>query len=234
MYKFLFILFGFFILVGVLFNYLLYRQDRKKDKDIRFITSERLLLFGVEILVAIIGFGLTLSIANYNERQVEKENAIQMMSQVIEFTDRQLDREKNYLNMYKKGTISAKGLRNSNVISLEYYYNVLSIDTVLQNTNMNTYGDMMTYLQWIEQRNQFAREASEEHIYTYLKQRYNHLIKFRELLSVCHDELAGIITAEEAKQNCHDIKYDAAAQEATSVAETTPTATTEATLPPAA
>jgi len=112
--------------------------------------------------------------------------------------------------MYKKETLSAKSLLYSNVISTDYYNNVLSNDVVLQNANMNTYGDIMNYLMWIEQRDEMAHEGPEQHIYIYLEQRHNHLKKMREFLIICHDELSGSITAEEAKQLCHDVKYPSA------------------------
>lgn len=229
MYRSLFLLFALFFLVGILINYYLFKQDRENKKNRKFFTSERFLIFTIEILIAVIGFGATLSITNYNERQMEKDKAIQMIGQVIDYTDRQIARERSYLNMYKKGSISANKLRVSNLISLDYYDNVLSNDVVLQNANMNTYGDMMTYLLWIEQRADFAREAEGESIYNYMVQRYNHLKTFRELLVVCYDELSGAITSEEAKQRCHDIKYP----DSNTDNATTPTETTQVTTPAA-
>ena len=54
-----------------------------------------------------------------------------MVSQVIEFTDREITRERSYLNMYNKGTISVQSLRISNLINLDYYNNILSTEVVL-------------------------------------------------------------------------------------------------------
>ena len=44
--------------VGIFFNFILFRQDRDERKSRWFFTSERLLLFVVEILIAVIGFGV--------------------------------------------------------------------------------------------------------------------------------------------------------------------------------
>ena len=225
MYSSLFLLFAVFLFAGIFINYLLFKQDQGNKKSKKFLTSERLLVFTIEILIAVIGFGVTLSITNANERQVEKEKASQMISQVIEFTDRQIERERSYLKMYQKETLTADSLRVSNVISLDYYNNILASDAILQNANMNTYGDIMTYLLWIEQRGTLAQSASDDLVYNYMVQRYKHLKVLRELLVVCHEELTGVITADEAKQKCYDIKHP-------SEETTVPTEVTEATLPP--
>jgi len=226
MYSNLFLPFSVFILLGISMNYYLFKQDQGKKKTKGFFTSERFFVFTIEILIAVIGFGITLSITNANERQMEKETASQMISQVIEFTDRQIERERSYLNMYKKETLTAEGLRVSNRINLDYYNNILSTDVVLQNANMNTYGDIMTYLLWIEQRDDLARDAEGDRIYNYMVQRYNHLKKLREFLVICHDELTGNISAEEAKQRCRDIKYPSEeTTETTGIPETTMPAT---------
>lgn len=219
MYTGLLILFALFLIAGILINYRLFEQDQGKKKNTKFFSSERFLVFTIEILIAVIGFGVTLYITNANERQVEKEKAAQMVSQVIEFTDRQIERERSYLNMYNKGTLNAAGLRVSNLINIDYYNNILSTEVVLQNANMNTYGDIMSYLSWIEQRSDFAATAEDDYVYSHMYQRYKHLKRLRDLLQVCHEELTGEITPEEAKQRCHDIKYPP--EETTETTETT-------------
>ena len=164
MYSSLLILFAIFLFAGIYINYRLFEQDQGKKKSKKFFSSERFLVFTIEILIAVIGFGVTLYITNANERQVEKDKAAQMVSQVIEFTDREITRERSYLNMYNKGTISVESLRISNLINLDYYNNILSTEVVLQNANMNTYGDIMSYLSWIEQQSNAASTAEDIHV----------------------------------------------------------------------
>ena len=164
MYSSLLILFAIFLFAGIYINYRLFEQDQGKKKNTKFFSSERFLVFTIEILIAVIGFGVTLYITNANERQVEKDKAAQMVSQVIEFTDREITRERSYLNMYNKGTISVESLRISNLINLDYYNNILSTEVVLQNANMNTYGDIMSYLSWIEQQSNAASTAEDIHV----------------------------------------------------------------------
>ena len=233
MYSSLLILFAIFLFAGIYINYRLFEQDQGKKKNTKFFSSERFLVFTIEILIAVIGFGVTLYITNANERQVEKDKAAQMVSQVIEFTDREITRERSYLNMYNKGTISVESLRISNLINLDYYNNILSTEVVLQNANMNTYGDIMSYLSWIEQQSNAASTADDTHVYSHMYRRYKHLKVVRDLLEVCHDELTGEITSDEAKQRCHDIKYPP--EETTDAMESTEsTEYTEYTIPAAA
>ena len=203
----LLIQFAFCILFGILISYRLFKQDQGKKKNTKFFSSERFLVFTIEILIAVIGFGVTLSITNANERQVEKDKAAQMVSQVIDYTDRQIERERSYLVMHNNGTITSESLRISNLINLDYYYNILSTEVVLQNANMNTYGDIMSYLLWIEQATDRAQAADEDSVYGPMYTRYRYLKVLRELLQVCHDELAGEISPTEARQRCHDIIY---------------------------
>ena len=131
-----------------------------------------------------------------------------MIEQTIEFTDSQITREKNYLNMYKEEKIEAKALQLSNVISLDYYDNILSNEVILQNANMNTYGEIMRYMEWIEYYDSTAKTAEGDAIYSKLYNRHANMKKVSELLTVCRDEMRGDITPEEALELCKEIKYD--------------------------
>lgn len=202
------ILFLIFIALGVAFNFYLFRQDQEHKQNSRFLTSERLLVFIIEILIAVIGFGITLAVTNANELAVEKDKALCMMEQTIEYTDNQLSRDQTYLNMYKKGTLNSEKLIASSVISMDYYDNVLSNEMILQNANMNTYGEIMRYLEWIEYYDNGAKTATEDKkIYSKMYNRYAYLKKVRDLLDVCYDEMSGEITEDEAKKLCNNIKY---------------------------
>ena len=208
MYTIIFLVFCAFFAVGICVNFVLYRRETQHKKSTRFITSERLFVFFIEILIAIIGFGVTLAITNANEQQVEKDKAIRMLQQTIEYTDKQLTSERSYLNMHKNGKITTEGLLVSNVINMDYYDNILSNEVVLQNANMNTYGDLMRYLAWVEGRDERAQTAEESEVYQHLYRRYIFLKQVRELLQVCCDEMSGKITAEEAAERCKEIKAD--------------------------
>lgn len=202
------ILFLIFIVLGVVFNFYLFRQDQEHKQNSRFLTSERLLVFIIEILIAVIGFGITLAVTNANELAVEKDKALCMMEQTIEYTDNQLSRDQTYLKMYNKGTINSEKLIASSVISMDYYDNVLSNEMILQNVNMNTYGEIMRYLEWIEYYDNGAKTATEDKkIYSKMYNRYAYLKKVRDLLDVCYDEMSGEITEDEAKELCNNIKY---------------------------
>lgn len=208
MYTKIIILFALFLIAGIGANFFLFYQEKTNKKSNKFITSERLFVFIIEILIAVIGFGVTLAFTNANELQLEKEKAICMLEQTIEFTDSQITREKSYLNMYKEEKIEAKALQLSNVISLDYYDNILSNEVILQNANMNTYGEIMRYMEWIEYYDSTAKTAEGDAIYSKLYNRYSNMKKVSELLTVCRDEMRGDITSEEALELCKEIKYD--------------------------
>ena len=110
MYTKIIVLFALFLIAGIGANFFLFYQEKTNKKSNKFITSERLFVFIIEILIAVIGFGVTLAFTNANELQLEKEKAICMIEQTIEFTDSQITREKNYLNMYKEEKIEAKAI----------------------------------------------------------------------------------------------------------------------------
>ena len=90
---------------------------------------------------------------------------------------------------------------------MEFYYNILSNETILQNANMNTYGELMRYMEWVEYNDQRAKEVEDNKVYGYLYQRYVKLQKARDLMQICCDEMSGKITTEEAADLCHDVKY---------------------------
>ena len=207
MYTKIIILFSLFLIAGIGANFFLFYQEKTNKKSNRFLTSERLFVFIIEILIAVIGFGVTLAFTNANELQFEKEKAICMLEQTIEFTDSQITREKNYLNMYKKEKIDAKMLLVSDVISLEYYDNILSNEVILQNANMNTYGEIMKYMEWVEYYDSTAKTAEDKDVYAKLWNRYSNMKKISELLNICCDEMSGEITSEEALELCKEVKY---------------------------
>lgn len=159
-------------------------------------------------MIAVIGFGVTLAVTNENELQMEKEKAICMMEQTIEYTDSQIAREKSYLNMYNKGTITGEVLLKSDVISIKYYDNILANEVILQNANMNTYGEIMKYLAWVEYYDSTAKTAEDDSsIYAKLYNRYANMKKVKEMLVICCDEMKGEITEEEAAELRKGIKY---------------------------
>lgn len=202
------LLFLAFLVLGIGVNFMLFRQEKENKKSTRFLTSERMLVFIIEILIAVIGFGVTLAVTNANELEVEKGKAICMLEQTIEFTDSQIIREQSYLSMYKEDKIDIKTLVDSNVISLNYYDNVLSNEVVLQNANMKTYGEIMRYLSYVEYYDSTAKtETDEKTAYAKIYNRCENTKKIKELLAVCCDEMSGKITADEADTMCKEIKY---------------------------
>ena len=66
MYSSLLILFAIFLFAGIYINYRLFEQDQGKKKSKKFFSSERFLVFTIEILIAVIGFGVTLYVTNAN------------------------------------------------------------------------------------------------------------------------------------------------------------------------
>lgn len=208
MYTTIMLLFLAFLVLGIGVNFMLFRQEKENKKSTRFLTSERMLVFIIEILIAVIGFGVTLAVTNANELEVEKGKAICMLEQTIEFTDSQIIREQSYLSMYKEDKIDIKTLVDSNVISLNYYDNVLSNEVVLQNANMKTYGEIMRYLSYVEYYDSTAKtETDEKTAYAKIYNRCENTKKIKELLVVCCDEMSGKITADEADTMCKEIKY---------------------------
>lgn len=202
------LLFLVFLILGVGVNFILFRQEQENKKSKKFLTSERMLVFIIEILIAVIGFGITLAVTNANELQVEKDKAICMMEQTIEFTENQISREKKYLQMYKEEKIEMSTLLLSSVISMDYYDNVLSNEVLLQNANMNTYGEIMRYLSYVEYYDDSAKtEEDESKAYSKMYNRCSNMKKVKELLTVCCDEMSGEITSEEAAELCKEIKY---------------------------
>ena len=189
------------LLLGFICNFVLFRQDRDGKKSKNFFTSERLLIFFVEILIAVIGFGATLFITNAYERQIEKEKAMQMIEQVITYTEKQAADERSYLRMYDKGEIDAEKFLNSSVVNSGYYESILTNDFILQNADMNIHGEIMSYLVWIDQCTTRAHEATEpEKIRAQMYWRYAYFLRVRSLLLLSYDELSGTITQEEATE----------------------------------
>ncbi|MBQ2774936.1 MAG: hypothetical protein IJF40_03465 [Clostridia bacterium] len=203
---YLIILFFALLFLGFGCNFLLFRQDRDEKKSKHFFTSERLLVFFIEILIAVIGFGVTLFITNAYERQVEKDKALQMLEQVVVYTENQVIDERNYLRMYDKGEIKANVFLNSSVVNTDYYESILTNEFILQNANMKTHGEIMRYLVWIEQSTTLAKEATDEsYMRAEMYWRYAYFLKFYNLLAISYDELNSTITEEEAAELCEKI-----------------------------
>ena len=200
------IFFSAFLIVGILFNFYLFKKENKEGKKTEFLTSERLIVFFVEIFVAVLGFGLTLYVTNDNQNKIEEAKALQMLSQAIEYTDREIEEESAYFDMYRNGEIETRVYLNSSVTNLDYYNNVMSNELILQNVNMVAYGYFMDYLVRVNDTDTRARTSSDPtEIRMEMEWRYKYLKKIRDLLIVCRDEMAGTITTEEANEMCAEI-----------------------------
>ena len=167
-----------------------------------------MLVFVIEIVIAVIGFGATLFITNTYERQIEKDKALRMMEQVITFTEEQVADERAYLQMYDREEISAKKFLNSSVANTDYYESILTSELILQNADMHIHGEIMPYLTWIDQATTRAREATEDKdVRTQMYWRYAYFVKVLNLLRVSYNELNESITQEEALEECNRIIY---------------------------
>lgn len=196
---------GFFI-IGIFFNFFLFSRERKGTGENKFITSERLIVFLVEILIAVVGFGITLNITDYNEKRIEKDTAIQMLEQTIEYTSNEIETESQYLVMFKEEVMDARVFLNSSVININYYNTILSNELILRNVDMSTYGYCMDYLVRIEDCMEQAKAATDDStLYSEMYWRCQYLKKLRDLITVYHQELSDEITAEEAIAKCKDI-----------------------------
>lgn len=194
-------------LIGILLNLLLYKQEKHDTQNKKFITSERLIIFIIDIIIAVIGFGVTLGVTNENERNIEKEHAIQMLEQTINYTKTQLSSHYSYTKSYQNGEISLEELRISNVINFDYYDNILAYEAILKNVNMSTYGDLMRYLQWAKNTDErIFSTSNKESIIAYNESRGKHILKLQKLLETCVNELKGNISKEEASEECESIR----------------------------
>ena len=201
--------FGMLILLSVVVCYGRYRRDRAEGKELsrNFFTSERIFVFIIEILIAFIGFGMTLAIANANERQMEKNAAIQMTEQVIAYMDREVEWEYQYLLGYDKGEMTGDMLRVSSVTNTVYYESVLTNELILKYANMDIHGEVMRFMVWADWATAQADETTDEaEIRKYLWDRYSYHLKMRNLLQVSYDEMVGEITAEEAEDKRRTIR----------------------------
>ena len=73
MYTTIMLLFFSFLVLGVGFNFFLFYQEKKNKKSTRFITSERLLVFIIEILIAVIGLSELYNATGIIKKQKVKE-----------------------------------------------------------------------------------------------------------------------------------------------------------------
>lgn len=199
----IFMIFCGFMLLGILCNLFLFvREKHPKEKE-KFLTSKRLLVFIVEILIAVIGFGLTITITNINEEDVETKKAREIIAQAIEYTENEIEEEGRYLEMYSQDMMGTVVYLNSSVTNLDYYNSVMSNDVIMQNVNVVAYGYFMDYLVRVRDTDERARALTDKSaIITEMTWRCQYLKKIRDLLDVCHDEMAGGISAEEAIIRC--------------------------------
>lgn len=195
-----------FFILGLLFNFLLFSRENNQKNGKAFFTSERIIVFMIEILIGVIGFGVTLYITNTYETETDKQKAIQMLDQAIEYTVKEIEEEGAYLDMYIAGDIETRVYLNSSVTNLEYYDIVMSNDLIQQNVNMIAYGYFMDYLVRIKDTDERARLSDNKtEIETEMRWRCQYLKKIRDLLTVCYDEMRGDITEEEAISKCEEI-----------------------------
>lgn len=194
-------------LIGVLLSFILYRNTRNHNEDKNFLSSEKLLTYFIEIIIAVVGFGLTLNFSNENERRLEEENVIQILEQAKEYTSDRVSVSVTYYEPYENKELDWDYVENICMVNFDYYDNILADSQIIKHVDMYVYGYMMQCVLWSKQENEKMLLAEDEAIaYEHMKSRDQNIYKIGELLDLCIKEMKGEIEKEEAEQYCMALK----------------------------
>ena len=191
-------------LLGVFLNYILYKNGKNHNEDKYFWSSEKFLTFLIEIIIAVVGFGLTLNFSNENERKREEEVVIQMLEQAKQYTEDLVEFNVTNYQFYDNNEYDWVYLEHVNTVNLNYYNNILTDPQVIRQVDMFVYGYMMQCLLWVEREDEYMRSLEDEELaYRYMKFRDQNIYKIELLLDICIKELKGEIDEEEAEKLCY-------------------------------
>ena len=185
-------------LLGIALSFYLFRNDLKNVKIKNFIKSERFLGFILQIVIAFLGFGVTLGVSNANERRIEKKHVIEMLEQSIEFTENRLQNSYEYQISYEQNDISLTEYLDSNRIPFDYYNNLFGNDLIMENINMNAYGYILQYLNWAidTEETAFNQKDKTDAVY-YFEKRNEHLETMDEIVQQSCKQVKGELSEEE-------------------------------------
>lgn len=193
------------VVVGIALNWFLFYRKPK----VRFIESEELWGFILQIIIAIVGFGLTLVLSNNVEREQDKSYVVEMLEQSSDFTSNRLELSLEYIEEYQDKRSTWEGFSLSNKITFNYYDNLFSNSQVMEYLDMNAYGHMLQYLLWAKELETMALEESNINIaFDYYKTRDEHLFKMDKIVQACCEELKGNMSKEELKEYIAEIKKE--------------------------
>lgn len=196
----------FSILFGMVLSFSLFKNDLKDVKIKKFIKSERFLGFFLQIVIAFLGFGVTLGISNANERRIEKNHVIEMLEQSIEFTENRLQNSYEYQISYEQNDISIIEYLDSNRIPFDYYNNLFGNDLIMENINMNAYGYILQYLNWaIDTEETAFNQKDKEDVAYYFEKRNEHLKTMDEIVQQSCKQLKGELSKEELNAFVSDL-----------------------------
>lgn len=185
-------------LLGIALSFNLFRNDLENVKIKKFIKSERFLGFILQIVIAFLGFGVTIGVSNANERKIEKNHVIEMLEQSIEFTENRLRNSYEFQISYEQNDISLTEYLDSNRIPFDYYNNLFGNDLIMENINMNAYGYILQYLNWAIDTEEvaFEQEDKTSAIY-YFEKRNEHLKTMDEIVQQSCKQVKGELSEEE-------------------------------------
>ena len=188
----------FSIFLGIALSFNLFKNDLKNVKIKNFIKSERFLGFILQIVIAFLGFGITLGVSNKNERRIEKNHVIEMLEQSSEFTENRLQNSYEFQISYEQKDISLTEYLDSNRIPFDYYNNLFSNDLIMENINMNAYGYILQYLNWAIDTEEMAfNQTDKTNAVYYFEKRNEHLKTMDEIVQQSCKQVKGELSEEE-------------------------------------
>lgn len=200
-----YLIFAASIVIGITLNWILFYRNPKT----RFIESEELWGFVLQIIIAIVGFGLTLVLSNQTERAQDKSYVVEMLEQSSDFTANRLALSSEYTEEYQDKRNTWEDFSLSNKITFDYYDNLFSNSQVMEYLDMNAYGHMLQYLLWAKDLETMALEESDINIaFDYYKTRDEHLFKMDKIVQACCEELEGNMSKEELTEYIVEIKNE--------------------------
>ena len=132
--------------LGIEFERVLFKNKVANKQDKRFISSEYLLHFFVEVITIVLGIAVTLGASQLYTDYTEDRQCIEIMDQVTDIGSRQISEDIRYYSSLRHGRMGRDYFARHDTLPVEFYESKLNDTLLVSRLDMDGYYEIVRYL----------------------------------------------------------------------------------------
>lgn len=131
---------------GVVFERVLFNNKLAHKENRKFLSSEYLLDFVIEVITIVLACVITLGATGIYTEMKERNQCLQILDQTVALGAKQIDSNIRWYGKLKNGNTSREELARRDTMPLSFYESVAEDPAVVSNIDMNGHYEVVRYL----------------------------------------------------------------------------------------